>query len=158
MDTRSSVAFLRRRWPVLLTSGLIGAVLGLLYGVLVPAELTSTSLVLLQGAGQSASDGVIDIDTQVRLAQSRPVLQQAGRAVRPAQSARELEQKVTADGVTAQLIEIVASSPRAREAQALSQAVAQAYVAAVADNTRSVVGTTIGELHARETLLKQQVQ
>src|SRR4051812_35521933 len=158
MDTRSSVAFLRRRWPVLLTSGLIGAVLGLLYGVLVPAQLTSTSLILLQGAGQSASDGVIDIDTQVRLALSRPVLQRAGRAVHPAESATEVEREVSADGATAQLMEIQASSPRSREAQALAQAVAEAYVATVADNTRSVVGTTIGELQSREKLLAQQVQ
>src|SRR3954470_5488368 len=106
MDPRWSVALRRRRGPVLLTSGLIGAVLGLLYGVLVPAQLTSTSLVLLQGAGQSASDGVIDIDTQVRLALSRPVLQRAGRAVHPAESATEVEREVSADGATAQLMEI----------------------------------------------------
>src|SRR4051812_42786668 len=84
MDTRSSVALLRRRWPVLLTGGLIGAALGLLYGVLVPIQLTSTSLVLLQATAQSStSNGATDIETQVRLAQSRPVLERAGRAVRP---------------------------------------------------------------------------
>jgi capsular polysaccharide biosynthesis protein len=158
MDTRSSVTFLLHRWPILLASGLIGAVLSVPYAVLVPMELTSTSLVLLQQPAQSQSDGTSDIDTQVRLAQSRPVLQRAGRAVRPALSASEVAKKVTVDAATSQLIEIHASSPRAAEAQALSQGVAEAYAGALTENARSVTGTTIGDMRSRETLLRQQVK
>jgi hypothetical protein len=158
MDTRSSAAFLRSRWPLLLASSLVGAVLGLLYAVLVPGDLTSTSLVLLQGSGQSPSEGMIDIDTQVRLAQSTPVLERAGRAVRPRLSANQVAKRVVVDGATAQLMEIHASSPRATEAQALSQAVAEAYRDTVANNARSVTGSTIGEMTQREKRLQQQVK
>jgi hypothetical protein len=66
--------------------------------------------------------------------------------------------KLTVDGATPQLIEIQAASGRADEAQALSQAVAKAYVKVVTANARSVTGATLGELRARETLLQQQLK
>ncbi len=53
-------------------------------------------MVLVQGAVQSPSGGGIDIDTQVRLVQSRRVLEQAGKVVRPALSVEDAERKVSA--------------------------------------------------------------
>ena len=158
LDARSSIALLRHRWPVLVVTGLAGAVLGVLYAVVVPIELTSTSLVLLPAAAQSPTGGGTDIDTQVRLVQSRPVLEEAGREVRPALSGTQVAKRVSADGATSQLIEIMASSSRADQAQALSQAVAKAYVAVVTNNARSVTGATLGELRDREKLLRTQIQ
>lgn len=159
MDTRTTAAHLRHRWPILLAGGVVGAGLGLLYVGVAPIELTSTSLVLLRApSDQTQSDAMTDIDTQVRLAQSRPVLAEAGRAVQPALSASQVAKKVIVDGATSQLIEIHASSRRGAEAQALSQAVAEAYVNTLSDEVRSVTGETIRDLHSRETLLRQQVK
>ena len=157
MDTRSSAAFLRHRWRLLLTGGLVGAVVGLLYAVLVPVELTSTSLVSLQGAVQSPTGGGTDIDSQVLVVKSRPIMEQAGKAVRPALSAARVTDSVTVEAPTAQLIQIQASSSRAGQAEALSQAVATAYVRTISDTARIATATTVAELKTREERLNREI-
>jgi hypothetical protein len=72
-------------------------------------------------------------------------------------SASRVAGRVTVQAPTSQLIEIQATSPRAREAQALSQAVAEAYVRTIANSARSATAATIDELNSREERLNRQI-
>jgi capsular polysaccharide biosynthesis protein len=157
-EVRSTVALLRRRWPVLVVAGLAGLGLGGLYAALTPPALTSRSLVLLTGGGGSTTASPADIATQIRVVMSTPVLERAGRSVTPALSAQQVLDHVEVQAVTSQLIEIDAVSARGAEARSLAQGVADAYVQSVLDNARSVTGETVGDLRARAESLDARVK
>jgi capsular polysaccharide biosynthesis protein len=158
-DLRADVAVLRRRWRIIAAAVVLGVALGVLYAHLVPAQLTSRSLVLLSNGGSSGGgSGDTGVDTQVQIVLSTPVLAQAGRAVHPALSATEVLKRVDVQPATSQLLRIDTSSPQAKDAQALSQAVAEAYVQRATDNLRSVTGAIVAELRTRRNALDQQVK
>ena len=158
-DLRADVAVIRRRWKIIAAAVVLGVGLGVLYAYLVPAQLTSRSLVLLTGGGSSGG-GSADpgAETQVKIVLSTPVLAQAGRAMHPALSAAEVLDRVDVQPATSQLLQIDASSPQAADAQALSQAVAAAYVQRVTANVRSVTGAIVADLEARRVALDYQVK
>ena len=158
-DLRADVAVLRRRWRIIAAAVVLGVALGVLYAHLVPAQLTSRSLVLLSNGGSSGGgSGDTGADTQVQIVLSTPVLAQAGRAVHPALSATEVLKRVDVQPATSQLLQIDASSPQAKDAQALSQAVAEAYVQRATDNVRSVTGAIVADLRTRRDALDHQVK
>ena len=158
-DLRADVAVLRRRWRIIAAAVVLGVALGVLYAHLVPAQLTSRSLVLLSNGGSSGGgSGDTGVDTQVQIVLSTPVLAQAGRAVHPALSATEVLKRVDVQPATSQLLRIDASSPQAKDAQALSQAVAEAYVQRATDNVRSVTGAIVADLRTRRDALDHQVK
>ena len=158
-DLRGDVAVLRRRWRIIMVAVVLGVGLGILHVSLVPVQLTSRSLVLLSNGGSSSSDGGDPaVDTQVQIVLSTPVLDKAAAAMHPALSATQVRQRVDVQPVTSQLLQIDASSPDAREAQALSQAVADAYVQALTNNVRTVTGAIVKDLRARQGALTQRIK
>lgn len=158
-DLRADVAVIRRRWRIIAAAVVLGIGLGVLYAHLVPAQLTSRSLVLLTNGGSSGGgSGDPGAETQVKIVLSTPVLAKAGRALHPALSATEVLQRVNVQPATSQLLQIDASSPQAKEAQALSQAVADAYVQRATDNVRSVTGAIVADLRTRRDALDRQVK
>ena len=158
MDVRSSTAFLRQRWRSIAAMGAVGIALGALYVALVPAQLSSTTLLLfpaasgLPGQGEEATTV-----TQVHIVGSTPVLDRAGKSVRPVLSGAEVEQRVKVDAKTSNLIEIQAFSRNARQAQALSQAVAEAYIATLTENASSLTAVP-PEFSARQAALTKQLK
>jgi capsular polysaccharide biosynthesis protein len=158
-DLRADVAVVRRRWRIIAAAVVLGVGLGVLYAHVVPPQLTSRSLVLLSNGGSSSGgSGDPAADTQVQIVLSTPVLAQAGRAVHPALSATEVLKRVHVQPATPQLLQIDASSPQAKGAQALSQAVAEAYVKRTTDNVRSVTGAIVADLRTRRDALDHQVK
>jgi capsular polysaccharide biosynthesis protein len=158
-DLRADVAVIRRRWRIIAAAVVLGVGLGVLYTHLVPAQLTSRSLVLLTNGGSSGGgSGDPGAETQVKLVLSTPVLAKAGRAMHPALSATEVVQRVDVQPATSQLLQIDASSPQAKDAQALSQAVADAYVERATANVRSVTGAIVADLKTRGDALDLQVK
>jgi len=155
MDVRSSAALVRQRWRTLATAGVVGIALGVLYVTLVPAQLGSAALILLPES--NGSSGAVSTATQVRIILSTPVLEKAGASVTPALAGAEVKQRIDVDETTSQLIEIRAFSRRAPEAQALSQAVAEAYIATLRDNARSLAAGPLGQLRTREAALTGQL-
>ena len=158
MDVRSSTAFLRQRWRTIAAMGAVGIALGALYVALVPAQLSSTTLLLfpaasgLPGQGEEATTV-----TQVHIVGSTPVLDKAGKSVRPVLSGAEVQQRVKVDAKTSNLIEIQAFSRNARQAQALSQAVAEAYIATLTENASSLTAVP-PEFSARQAALTKQLK
>jgi capsular polysaccharide biosynthesis protein len=156
-DIRSVIATLRRRRRLLVAAAAVGLAAGLAYVILEPPPLTSTTLVLLPTPARVESSSS-DIDTQVRIALSATTLERAGKAVRPALSARAVEKKVEVTAATNQLLQIKATSTKAAEAQTLSQAVADSYVGYVSDTAREVTDVALADLNVRRDELQQQIQ
>lgn len=157
LDVRSGLAVLRRRWRRLAGAAAAGLVLGTAYVVLVPAPLTSTTLVLLP-LPSGPSESAADVTTQITIVQSTAVLERAGRALAPPLSARAVEGRVEVSAPTIQLIRIDATADRGRDAQKLSQAVADAYIAVVRDAARSVTADTLTGLRTRQGDLERQMK
>jgi len=156
MDLRSTAALLRRRSRVVAAAALLGLAAGIAYVVVEPPRLSSTTLVLLPTPTISqGSEG--DVSTQVRIALSTTVLSKAGQAVKPSLSVHSVERRVEASAPTNQLIKIRAFSTRGSEAQALSQAVADSYVAYARDIALAVGSAALADLHKRETDLQGQI-
>jgi capsular polysaccharide biosynthesis protein len=156
MDVRSSAAFLRQRWRSLATMGAVGVALGALYVTLVPAQLASSTLLLFPGTTAAQGEGAQDeIATQVHIVRSTPVLERAGESVKPALSAGEVNQRIKVDAKTSKLIEIQASSRNAEQAQALSQAVAEAYLTTLQHDARSL--NALPADARREATLRKQL-
>jgi capsular polysaccharide biosynthesis protein len=158
MDVRSSTAFLRRRWRPLVTMGVVGAALGVLYVTLVPAPLASSTLLLFPGTSQDeTAPGEDETATQVHIVRSNEVLKQAGKSVKPALSAGEVKQRIKVDAKTSKLIEIRAFSRSAAQAQALSQAVAEAYLKTLHDDAHSL-NALPADVSSREDILRKQLR
>jgi capsular polysaccharide biosynthesis protein len=155
-DLRAHAATLRRRFRVLAIAAAIGLAGGAAYVVLQPPPLTSTTLVLLPTPALTESSNS-DVPTQVRIATSANILDQAGKAVKPALGARKIEKMIKVTAPTNQLLQIEATSTDAAQAQALSQAVADAYVSYVRDTAREVTSAALADLTTRRDELQAQI-
>jgi hypothetical protein len=158
MDVRSSAAFLRQRWRTIAAMTALGIAAGALYVVLIPAQLSSTTLLLFaQASGLPTPGQESPTDTQVLIVRSTPVLNKAGALVKPALSGSEVQRRVKVDAKTSNLIEIQASSRDARQAQTLSQAVADSYIATLNAAAGSLAAVP-PQLASRETALTSQLK
>ena len=79
---RSYTAALRRHGRFLAAAAVLGLVAGAAYVVVEPPPLTSSTLVLLPTPALAESSNS-DVDTQVRIATSADILEQAGQTVDP---------------------------------------------------------------------------
>ena len=155
-DLRWTAATLRRRSRALVAAALVGLVGGIVYVLISPPPLTSTTLVLLPTPALAESSSS-DVDTQVRIALSTTVLDRAGKAVTPALSARSVEKKVKVSAPTNQLIQVDATSTNAAQAQTLSEAVADSYVGYVTNTAKEVTAAALADLSVRKDNLQNQV-
>jgi phosphoribosylformylglycinamidine (FGAM) synthase PurS component len=122
-----------------------------------PPPLTSTTLVLFPTAAVAESSSS-DVDTQVRIALSANILEQAGKTISPALPLRKVERMVDVSAETSQLIQIDATSTDGAVAQALSQAVADSYVNYVRDTAREVTAAALADLTNRRDQLQAQIK
>ncbi|HET6728579.1 MAG TPA: Wzz/FepE/Etk N-terminal domain-containing protein, partial [Jiangellaceae bacterium] len=155
-DLLSTAAVLRRRRRVLAATAVVGIALGTAYVMVQPPPLTSTTIVLLP-APNRAQISAIDVATQVRIALSANVLGAAGETVEPALSTRSVTDMVDVSAPTDQLIEIDATSVQASQAQTLSQAVGDAYVAYVRETAQAANSASLADLGTRAETLQAQI-
>ncbi len=153
----SRLAVLRRHVRLLLIAGLVGLAVGVAHVVAQPTPLTSTALVLLPTPALAESSNS-DVVTQVRIALSANILERAGQSMIPALPARQVEKMVKVSAATDQLIQIDATSSLAKDAQTLSQAVADSYVNYVRDTAREVTTAALTDLSNRRDDLQAQVE
>lgn len=156
-DLRAHATTLRRRLGVLITAAIVGLTAGATYVVWQPPPLTSTTLVLLPTPAL-ADRSNSDVPTQVRIATSSNILEQAGKALHPALGLRKVEKMIKVSAPTDQLIQIDATSTDGAQAQTLSQAVADAYVNYVRDTAREVTAAALADLTNRRDDLQTQIR
>jgi capsular polysaccharide biosynthesis protein len=156
IDLRSTWAILRRRAGVLVLAGAVGAAAGGAAVYLHPPAFSSTSQVLLPAPPQGAtSAGAHTIDTQVQIASSEAVLGPAGRAVSPQLSTSEVGERVDIEAKTSDVLQITATGATARQAQALSEAIAAAEVAYLKDAASTLGQEALKALDDRRATLKE---
>jgi capsular polysaccharide biosynthesis protein len=155
-DLRSTTAVLRRRGRVLAATAVVGLALGTTYVLVQPPVLTSTTTVLLPPPTRVESINA-DVATQVRIALSGSVLGKASDTVKPAIPVRSVEKMVEVSAPTSQILEIEASSTQASQAQMLSQAVADSYVAYITETAGAATSTAQADLQARAEDLQTQI-
>jgi capsular polysaccharide biosynthesis protein len=155
-DLRSTVVVLRRRRRWLAAAAVVGFALGVTYVMVKPPPLTSTTLVL-QPPPRLDQSGETDVATQVRIALSGTVLGAAGKKVEPPLTAASVAKMVGVSAPTDQLIKVDATSSRAGQAQTISQAVADSYLAYVKKTTEAVSSDALAELNARKDDLQAQI-
>jgi capsular polysaccharide biosynthesis protein len=130
MDVRTVVRTLRRRRRLLLAAAGAGLSAGLAYAVLMPQMATATAQVVLPPATSSVEGTPVrDVQTQVAIATSGPVLSRALGAADTELSLRALEDRITVTAVTQDILAISAQGRTASEARNLADAVADGYLA-----------------------------
>jgi capsular polysaccharide biosynthesis protein len=141
-DPRRSVQVMRRHRILICVVAALGLLAGAAYAVRHPPAVTSTALVLLPQAAQSAQQtGAAApaatattgpdsyMATQIVIVTSDPVLSAAQATVSRAPSLQVLRNEVQANSPTANVLSISAKATSAVQAQALANAVANSYVA-----------------------------
>jgi capsular polysaccharide biosynthesis protein len=126
---------------------------GVAYGVVRPAMLTAVSMVLLPPSQTtSAGTPLRDTGTQVAIATSEPVLDQAGQSVSPPVGALQLKPNVKVTALSPDVLSIRVKATNARNAERLANAIASDYI-----NYVTTTGTGLSALGAQATQLTQQL-
>jgi capsular polysaccharide biosynthesis protein len=129
ISPRSIFQIIRRRPRILLIVALLGCALGLGYAVFVPPMPSAIALVLLPASPIGASgQPTQNVNTDVEVALSQPVLGSAGRAVGLALTYPDLQRLVSVTALTPDLLQITAQGKTVREAEALANEEADSFV------------------------------
>jgi capsular polysaccharide biosynthesis protein len=159
LNLRRSVNIVRRHKILVGSATALGLLLGSAYAVQNPPMLTSTALVVLPaavqsagaatgpGAGAATTPGGPDpyMATQIVIAGSNPVLSSALPQVSPAMSLQVLRTKIQVTSPATGILSISAKGRTAAQAEATANAVAGNYVAYVGSKA-SLAGTVSAHL------------
>lgn len=154
LDLRSAIAVVRRRARFVVAAGIVGLGAGVALGVTHPPQMRSTTLVLLPAPTPNES---VDVATQVRIVMSADILGKAGQAVHPAIPYVSMLDHVMVSAPTDQIIEVDATATKGRDAQTLSEAVADAYVSYARQADTAVSSAALQDLNQRKTDLEAQL-
>lgn len=153
LDLRRAWGAIRRRRALMTTLGLIGICGGVAYGVLKPVLPGAVSMVLLPPpATTGAGTPLRDTGTQVAIATSEPVLDEAGQSVSPPIGARQLKPNVTVTALSQDVLSIRVKAADAGKAKRLANAIASDYIHYV-----TTTGTGLSALSAQAAQLTQQL-
>lgn len=134
LDLRRSAQIVRRHKVLVTAAAAVGILGGGAYAALKPPTLTSTVLVVLPQAPQSAqatsTSGAPDsfMATQQVIATSNQVLWEALPHVRPAMAVDALRHQLQVGSLTSYIISISANGKAAADAEATASAVAGSYI------------------------------
>jgi capsular polysaccharide biosynthesis protein len=121
LDLRKSLQLVWRRKRLVAIFAAAGLLLGSAYTAVSPPVPAGQALVILPS-------NIKDLQTQVVIATSDQVLQSAQQSVDRSLSLEALRKKITAKGLTSNVISITATGPTAGAAENLANSVAQSYI------------------------------
>jgi capsular polysaccharide biosynthesis protein len=126
---KDTVRVLARRPRPIFVLALIGLLLGAAYGVTMPSLATARALVLLPPAPASYSGlPTRDVSTETAIVLSAVVLVPAGKNAGLSLPYSTLQKRVSATGLTDDIIQVTAAASNGQAAQKLANAVAQEFV------------------------------
>ncbi|MEU0643323.1 Wzz/FepE/Etk N-terminal domain-containing protein [Streptomyces umbrinus] len=141
---------LRRRWRILATLAVVGALVGYGTSVVFPPRYTASASVLLPGQWEER-----ELLTQVDIVTSSTVIDRAAAELgRPGVSGAELRDRVSAEVGDGNIIKISGTDSTPERAQQLSDQVARQFVAFAA----RIAGGTDSEAATAPETLRQQVE
>jgi capsular polysaccharide biosynthesis protein len=129
LDLRRSVQIVRRHKKIVIFAAVLGVVAGVALTLLNQPMFASQTLVALP------SQPVHNVQTEVVVADSGPVLASAMRRVDPAMSLAVLRSRVGVSSVTSDILEIHAQGTTAVEARDIANAVANSYISYIRHTT-----------------------
>lgn len=153
LSLKESLRVVLRYRRVAAVIALIGLLLGIAYGVSQPALASAKSEVLLPASAGNSSSGVPTqgIATEVEIAMSPGILNPAAKKAGISLPYTTLVHRVTVTGVTVTLLQIVAKSSSAAQAERLANEVAQEFVASATSQSSAVASATVAELSQQLT-------
>ncbi|MGW6198383.1 Wzz/FepE/Etk N-terminal domain-containing protein [Kribbella sp. NPDC055110] len=131
LDVRKAFRAILRHRRIVGAAAAIGLLGGIGAGLLIPPLYTASSLVLLPpppAAEGQAAPSAQNIDTQVFIASSEPVLKSAGQNVNPVLSVEEVKKRVKVGSATEDVIQIKSQGTTQQQATSLANAVADVYL------------------------------
>lgn len=132
LDLRATVQIVRRRRILVGVLTIVGLLVGGAYAVLNPPTLTSQALVVLPQSGGP------NVQTQVVIAASDPVLDGALDRIGHGATLQTLRKEVKPSNLTSNVIAVSATASSAANAEDIANAVANSYVAYVGSATSPV--------------------
>ncbi len=135
LDLHKSILIVRRFKVLVGIMSALGLLIGVAYAALNPPSPSSTAVVSLPAS-------VLSTATQVVIADSDPVLSAAAATVSPPVSAGQMRSDVQVKSLTNYLISITATGKTDAQAVAVANAVANSYIAYVADRKTPVTHVT----------------
>ncbi len=163
LDLRRVLWLLRRHRGTVVACVLVGALTPVMVMLLRPSSYAATSLVLVPtstsngssatSAGGSANSNVTDS----AIAESASVLNEAASRMAPHITLQEAQSRVSASAVGTNIVQITATGPSPRAAEALSNAVADRLVVFVTSSDVSNGSSALAGLEAQAAALTKQV-
>jgi capsular polysaccharide biosynthesis protein len=155
VDLRSTLSILRRKRRVLVGAAVLGVAAGLCLLLLRPPMYSSSTVVLLPPAREESGETTTrEVQTDVEIASSSAVLEEAGAVVTPRVSTYDLAERVDVSATTTDVIRIQASADDAAEAENLAQAIAASYVAFLKEANSSLSSARLSALTERRRALQ----
>jgi capsular polysaccharide biosynthesis protein len=129
LNLRDSLRVIRRYPRLLVALALVGLAVGLTYAIVSPPMISAKSLVLLpQSPIDAAGQPTRDVQTDVQIALSQPVLIPAAESIGLTVSLSVLQGRVGVTALTDDVLQITARGSTPKSAEALANAVAEAFV------------------------------
>ncbi len=131
LDVKTAWRAIRRGRRTVAAVAAAGLVAGLGFALLRPPLHTATSLVVLPPPPVNASQstqGTQNIDTQVYIANSEPVLKSAGQNLNPPLATKVVHDRVVVTAATPDVLQFKARGTSAQQAMTLANAVAEVYL------------------------------
>ena len=158
LDLASVMSTLRRRRRVIAAAGALGVAAGLLFLSAHPPLYSSSTLVLLpQQQNSNGQPTDRDMVTEAQVATSDVVLGRARMQVHPTLSRDRIEQLVTVDSPSHDMLQITGRGPTAQAAQELAQTVANSELAYQKRASSSLSNSERAAFDSRQTRLQQQL-
>jgi len=159
LDLRASLGAIRRRRVLIGSIGLIGLAAGLGYGVAKPTMPAAITLVLLPtAANQPQGTPTADVATQVAIATSSPILDEAGGTITPPISGLDLRHQVHVSAESQNVLAIRAEAKTEAVAQRLADAVASDYIRYVTSTGSASTAGDVAVLASEQTQLTSQLK
>lgn len=148
LDLRATLRALRRQRTVFVSLLALGIGVGLVWTLAERRTFAANARVLLPAAPGVDNGGrpIRNIDTEIHVARSAEILNQAGKALRKPVDAAALRRRLKVRAATADLLEFRAKAGSAPDAVRLANEVAHAYVSYANTVSSTQVESTITEL------------
>jgi capsular polysaccharide biosynthesis protein len=149
LSFKESLRVILRYRRVAAVVALVGLLLGLAYAVSQPALASAKSEVLLPASAGNSSSGVPTqgIATEAEIATSPGILNPAAKLAGISLPYTTLVHRVTVTGITVTLLQIVAKSSSAAQAERLANDVALEFVNSATSQSAAVASATVTELN-----------
>lgn len=148
LDLRKSMIILKRFKLIVALGAAAGLLAGAAYGALNPPGVSSTAVVSLPASVRSVA-------TEVLIGSSDPVLSGASAQLTSRVSIEQLRKEVQVQSLTGYLMSITATTGNAADAEAVANAVAESFIAYVANGQSPVAHIDAGMLQPATTAARK---